>query len=188
MPIADQREHVGAAVHERRPAALEEGPARPEDDGRGESEFDPRRCQAAGNSALNAATPAKHAAHRDGEQRRSEGDADPEAAGHVAEFGIFFLRAVTVRGSRAMPQIGQRPGADADDLGMHGAGVFGARGGERELLARGPCRKWGTAPGFDLADLGAHGADVGWHRVSRTALADVKAEKDGAAWNCVSEA
>ena len=38
---ADQREHVGAAVDERRPEALEEWQTAPEDDRSGEGEFEP---------------------------------------------------------------------------------------------------------------------------------------------------
>ena len=38
---ADQREHVRAAVNQRGPKTLEERPAAPEDDGRGEDEFNP---------------------------------------------------------------------------------------------------------------------------------------------------
>ena len=40
---ADQREHVRAPVHDRRPAALEKRPAGPEDDGRRQDELDPRQ-------------------------------------------------------------------------------------------------------------------------------------------------
>ena len=75
--------------------------------------------------------------------------------------GFSSADAVTVRGSRAMPQIGHAPGAGPDDLGMHGAGVFGARGGERNIwFERHAAGR--TSSGLGLADLGAHGADVGW--------------------------
>ena len=38
---SDQREHVQAAIYERRPAALKERPAAPEDNRRGKKQFDP---------------------------------------------------------------------------------------------------------------------------------------------------
>ena len=38
--------------------------------------------------------------------------------------GLGLLGGVTVRGSSAMPQIGQAPGRVANDLRMHRAGVF----------------------------------------------------------------
>ena len=111
----DQREHVGAAVDERRPEALEERQAAPENDGGGENEFEPGENRTPGvatsvavgdvESAHESAWP-EHAAHGDREQRRGQDDADPEAAGHVAQFRILFVLAVTVRGSSAMPQIG----------------------------------------------------------------------------------
>ena len=44
-----------------------------------------------------------------------------------ASSGFSGSSRVTVRGSSAMPQIGQLPGWLADDLGMHGADVFRLR-------------------------------------------------------------
>ena len=55
---------------------------------------------------------------------------------------------------------GTRSRRGAHDLGMHGAGVFGARGGERDIWFEGHATG-GTRSGLRLADFGAHGADVG---------------------------
>ena len=46
-----------------------------------------------------------------------------------ASSGFASSSAVTVRGSSAMPQIGQLPGCRPDDLGVHRADVLGARRG-----------------------------------------------------------
>jgi hypothetical protein len=94
---ADQGEHVGAAVDEGRPEALEEWEAAVEDDGGGERELKPRQIQAPAadphdeDEVLENVRP-EHAAHGECEERSGENDADPEATGHVAEFGIGLFR------------------------------------------------------------------------------------------------
>ena len=57
--------------------------------------------------------------HGHGEQWHRERKADPEAPGHVAQFGIFGS-AVGVIGSSAMPQIGQGPGSSRTISGCIG--------------------------------------------------------------------
>ena len=74
--------------------------------------------------------------------------------------GFSSCVAVTVRGSRAMPQMGQRTGGGTHDLGMHGAGVFRARGGNRYVGFEGHAAG-GASSGLEFADFRAHGADVG---------------------------
>ena len=54
---------------------------------------------------------------------------------------------------------GAGTGAGAHDFGMHGAGVFGACGGERDVGLEGHAAG-GTGSGLGLAHFGAHGADV----------------------------
>ena len=102
-------------------------------------------------------------AHGDREQGRGERDADPEAAGHVAEFGIFFLPAVTVRGSSAMPQIGHEPGPGRTICGCMGQ-VYSVRVAASGTSGSSAMPQEGQAPGFGLAHFGAHGANVGGDR------------------------
>ena len=89
-----------------------------------------------------------------------EHDADPEAAGHVAQFGILFGG----RGDRARLERHAADGAvsgfGAHDLRMHGACVLGARGGQRDVALEGHAAGR-TGPGLGFANFGAHGADVG---------------------------
>ena len=85
-----------------------------------------------------------------------ENHADPEAARHVDEFGIFSVSAVTVRGSSAMPQMGQDPGWSRTISGCMGqvywvsvaaTGISGSRAMPQE----------GHAPGFDSRTSGHMG-------------------------------
>src|SRR5579864_1706520 len=101
----------------------------------------------------------QHAAHRNDQQRRGENQAHPEAAAHVAEFGILFL----LRGDRARFE---RHAADrttaglgADNLRMHRAGVLDLRHGQRALRLERHAAAWAWT-GANLADLRAHGTNV----------------------------
>src|ERR1700757_1165798 len=102
----------------------------------------------------------QHAAHRNDEQRRGENQAHPEAAVHVAEFGILFL----LRGDRARLERhaadGTTAGLGADDLRMHRAGVLDLRHGQRALRLERHAAAWAWT-GADLVDLRAHGTNVG---------------------------
>ena len=155
---ADQREHVRAAVDERRPEALEERQAAPEDDGRGESEFEPRQTRPF-ESAMNSSRP-DHATHRDGEQRHGENDADQKRRVMSRSSGFSSDRGGDGARLEGHAADGARSGLGAHDLGMHGAGVFGARGGEWDVGLEGHAAG-GTGSGLGLAHFGAHGADVG---------------------------
>ena len=117
-------------------------------------------------------------AHRDRQQRRGEDDADPEAAGHVAEFGIFFLRRSDRAGLEGHAADGARSGLGAHDFRMHRAGVFGAGRGERRLGFKGHAAG-GAGSGLGLADFGAHGADVG-----RTADFGFGSRRRLIGWHC----
>ena len=102
----------------------------------------------------------QHAAHRNGQQRRGQREADPEPARHVAEFGIVFFE-LTVRGSSAMPQIGQLPGSDLTTSGCIGQvySVVVACWRRRFRIQCHAALGAGARP--DLADFGAHRTDVG---------------------------
>ena len=68
---ADQSEHVWAAIDERGPEALKEGPASPEHHGRGQNELQPGQIdQKAVDLEVYPEPIAEHAAHGDRHQRR----------------------------------------------------------------------------------------------------------------------
>jgi hypothetical protein len=153
---ADQREHVGAAIDERSPEALEERQAAPEDDGRGQGEFDSGQNRAPRSDhvldASRTSSPPmkacqKHGSHGDCHQRRGEGQADPEAAGHVAQFGISSSSAVTVRGSSAMPQMGHEPGSERTISGCMGQ-VYSVRVGATGTSGSSAMPQEGQGPGL----------------------------------------
>ena len=116
----DQREHVEAAVDERVPAADEERPAAPEHDRRGEQELEP--AEGAVRQEPRERIARQHHPHRQDDQRQGEHGAHPEAPRHVAQLGVLLLpgRPRRHRGSRAMPQIGQHPGAARTTSGCIG--------------------------------------------------------------------
>ena len=63
----------------------------------------------------------QHVRHGDEHERRRERGAHHEPPRHVAELGVLGVAAAAAeRGSSAMPQIGQLPGALAHDLGCMG--------------------------------------------------------------------
>src|ERR1700746_1115561 len=102
----------------------------------------------------------QHAAHRNDQQRRGENQAHPEAAAHVAEFGILFLlRADRARLERHTAD-GTTAGLGADDLRMHRAGVLDLRYGQRALRLKRHAAAWAW-PGAKMADLRAQGTNVG---------------------------
>src|SRR5579864_7921266 len=102
----------------------------------------------------------QHAAHRNDQQRRGDNQAHPEAAAHVAEFGILFLlRADRARLERHTAD-GTTAGLGADDLRMHRAGILDLRHGQRALRLERHAAAWAWT-GADLTDLRAHGTNVG---------------------------
>ena len=68
--------------------------------------------------------PGQMPAHLQRDHRKRQREADPEPARHVDRArGSAPPRRCTSTGSSAMPQIGQEPGPDLPDLGVHRAGV-----------------------------------------------------------------
>jgi hypothetical protein len=122
---ADEREHVGALVHERLPHALEKRPAAPEDHGRRKREADP--VHDGGTDAMADGSARQHVAHGHDEHRRAERDADPEAPRHVDELGVRRVGQIRDTWLERHPAFRARAGAVADDLGMHRTDPFRPR-------------------------------------------------------------
>ena len=122
----DQREHVRAAVDERGPEALEERPAAPEHDRRGERELNPgsqtaatrctRACQARSCCPWRS---------RAAEQSRTRLIQKRRVMSRSSGFSSARSHGARLKGHAAD---GARSGPGAHDLGMHGAGVLSARG------------------------------------------------------------
>ena len=115
----DQGEHVEIARDQRLPAAHEERPACPKDDGRGEHKLDPVR-QGLVDPAVAADQMAAHL-QDDGRQRQRE--PHPEAARHVREFGIGWRIEGGQFGLQRHSADRAASGTDLADLRMHGTGV-----------------------------------------------------------------
>ena len=128
----DQAEHVQAAVHDRCPAALEEGPAGPQDDGRRKDELNPARCP--GRHQMMQPKRWNVAAHLQKKHGDRQYQADPEAPGHVLQLDVrAFLGGHDQRLQRhAANGTVSRPLVTY--LGMHRAGVD--RTGARQCLLR----------------------------------------------------
>ena len=178
----DQGEHVRAAVDERSPETLEEGPSGPEDDRGGENEFQPGKPPAPKKELVAVSRervhpPDKqirpeHAAHGDREQGDGERHADPEAPSHVAQLWIFFGSGGDGARLEGHAADRTRTGRGTDDLGMHGAGVLGARGGYWDIGLESHAAG-GAGAGLRFANLGTHGANVGGRRAGGGAGAGV---------------
>src|SRR3546814_6651468 len=83
LPIyRNEGEHVEALVADREPGALEEGPARPENDGGREQHLNPV-ARLATDILLEAR---KMAAHFERDDGKGEKESDPEASPHIAIF------------------------------------------------------------------------------------------------------
>ena len=121
---SDQGEHVRAAVDERRPEALKERKAAPEDDRSGENKFEPGQARAVEN--VHECVRPDHAAHGHREQWGRKRDADPESPRHVAQFWIVFLRRGYSARLERHAADRARSGLGAHDLRMHRAGIFSA--------------------------------------------------------------
>ena len=114
---ADQREHIGAAMNERGPETLEERPASPEHNRRREQQLDP---VARGRDKMQAQLFAEHGEHKNGSERTALTQNRMRIESYS---GSASTSATTSIGSSAMPQIGQAPGTELNDFGMHRAGV-----------------------------------------------------------------
>ena len=161
---ADQREHVGAAVDQRRPERAERT-ARPhhEHDRRGERKFEPRQLarqlrracmNPCGQNMLPIAIASSGAVSTTPTQNRRV---------MSRSSGFSSAAAVTVRGSSAMPQIGHDPGSGRTISGCIGQ-VYSVRAGGSGNLGFQRHAAGGASSGLSLADLGAHGANVGRRR------------------------
>ena len=137
---ADEAVHVEPQRPERHPRALEERPAAPEHDRRGERELPP------GEERLVHRVPEFHAPDHLGHRGRNEGqaqrDAHPEAPRHVLQMDVLDVR--ERGGARLERHAADRAvaGRVAHDLGVHRAGPLDvrARGHSRERGGRsGPC-------------------------------------------------
>ena len=155
----DQREHVRAAVDDRRPPALEERPAGPEDDRRPEHQADP-----VGDVRIETSAEAHaedHVSHSQQKHRRAEQRRNREPARHVGQLGVRQL--VGRHRAGLERHAADRTGARlvAHDLGVHRARVFDARRrGRCEIrLERHAALRAGA--GMVLPDLGIHRAHVG---------------------------
>ena len=119
-PQPDQGPHVGAAVDHGLDATDEEGPAGPQNDGRGQRQLDP----APGRRGEEIEPMADHGeqGHRDRERQRP-----PEAAPEVDQLralAVFEARHLRLERHAALRA---RAGMVLTDLGVHGAGVDRSR-------------------------------------------------------------
>ena len=100
-----------------------------------------------------------HAKHRKRHQRNTERDAPPEAARHIAQFGILFFRRRNGHGLQRHTADRTSARCVSYDLGMHRAsplcagGSPGHFGFQRHAAFR-------ACSGAGLANLGVHGTDV----------------------------
>jgi len=140
------------------PAPLEERPAAPQDDGRGEQQFKPRQprfhgaaMKVCGHNMLPMAIASKGAVRARLIQNRRV----------MSRSSGLSSSTVTVRGSSAMPQIGQFPGSGSHDLGMHRAHELALSRGEHRGLGIERHSTLGTGARPGLPHLGAHGTNKG---------------------------
>ena len=131
-PQADQREHVGRAIHKRGPKSLKERPAAPEHNRSRKSELDP--VKGCGHKVQAE----RLAEHPQNEQRHGKHGADPEAQTHGVVFRVRFYFGEHIHGLERHAADRASAGADLDNLRMHRAGVADL------LIAGGPFRGWLT--------------------------------------------
>ena len=114
-------------MNDRRPGALEEGPAGPQDYRRREGELDQGRD--AGRDDPVQPERGDMAAHLQDKDRQRQDEAGPESAAHVLQLGV--RRRLRRRGDRLKTHAADGAGAGLRlaNLGMHGAGEDRARGG-----------------------------------------------------------
>ena len=165
----DQREHIEASIDDRLPAALEERPTAPEHDRRGEDELKPR--EQTRRALVLQRLARQHVRHRDDEQRQRKAALIQNRRVMSTSSGLGSSSRLTVRGSRAMPQIGQEPGSCRTISGCMGqtysvlvkgaAGAAGSKAMPHLGQAPGPvCRTSGcigqtytASPGLFVVDV-----------------------------------
>jgi hypothetical protein len=131
----DQGEHVQAAVLQRRPSPLEEGPARPQYHRCAQHQLDPVGSLRAHQVPDVEEVPA----HLQHQNRQRQDQPDPEPAGHVAQLGaVAFLRGPQHRFERhpadratAWPHLPNLRVHRAGVLDFLGAGLQGRGGHSR---------------------------------------------------------
>ena len=109
----DEREHVQAAISDGLDGADEEGPSTPENHGSRQGELEPD------DPVPPASMPGRSPALRSHQQEPTK-PADPEPAAHAGKLRVLLLVLSPVRGSSAIPQIGQFPGASRTICGCIG--------------------------------------------------------------------
>ena len=131
-PHGDQGEHIQPPGAQRCPAALEEGPAAPENHGGRQSELDPVRHLARDEHVEIGQV----SAHFQGENRQGQDQTDPKASGEVDQ--LVVGRGFRRDRLRLKRHAADRAGAWAflPDLGVHRAGVDRAGNGRLGLHAR----------------------------------------------------
>ena len=85
-PDGDEGKHVQVARLKRAPAAFEKRPPGPENNGGAKNELDPAR----GVTHEPGVRVRQKMGHGQEKDRQSQGRADPETAGHIAQLGIIF--------------------------------------------------------------------------------------------------
>src|SRR5579863_8612643 len=114
---SDQREHVRAAIDQRRPETLEEWPAAPQHDRSRKNKFDP-----VDNSARQRKTQF-FAEYSEKKNWHRENQAQPKTLAHRCVFGIDTLFRYHVHRLQRHPALGTSPGTNLNYFGMHWAGV-----------------------------------------------------------------
>ena len=120
----DKGEHVQIAGDERLPAAHEERPSGPQDNGRREGELDPVRQGRIDQTV----TADEMATHLQNDRRGCQRKSDPEPPRHVGELGVRGIVERHHLGLKrhAADRAATRP--DLPDLRMHRTGVYRSRG------------------------------------------------------------
>jgi hypothetical protein len=119
---ADQREHVQAAVNERRPHPLEERRAGPEHHWSREYQLHPA---ARGAHRHVQGRAGQQVGDHHEEQRRGQCGTDPETQRHVAQLDVGLILQRDSARLEGHPADRARPRSGPHDLGMHGAGPLG---------------------------------------------------------------
>ena len=127
----DEREHVQVAVDDRRPAAHEEGPATPHDNGCREHELRP--CHPRGRQGMLQGLTRQELRYHEREDRGGEHHRQAEPSGHVVQLGVRLVERDDPR-LESHAALGAGPGRITDDFRVHRTGPLdpsGRRGGHR---------------------------------------------------------
>ena len=167
----DQREHVQMTVDHRHPAALEEGPAAPENNRRRENKLKPK--QGAGADEAPQRIPGQGGRNHQQQRGYGEREAEAEAAGHTFQFGVG-VPGTHLHGFEGHAAFWARPRTGAQNLRVHGAGVLNlARDGSYQDGFEGHAAFWAVSRPR-LPDLRVHGTGkflFHWCRPHLAALA-----------------